>query len=71
MIVATKEKLKGMLLCHDVPDFRQRTAVKFRADMERKLVPWVVAKLSSFPELMAEPFIFVDMMPVKYPANSG
>ncbi|KAJ4370371.1 hypothetical protein N0V83_004889 [Neocucurbitaria cava] len=63
MIVTTKEMLKGRLLGHDVPDFLRRTAVKVRADMERKLVPWVVAKLSSFPELMAEPFIFVDMMP--------
>ena len=34
--------------------------------MEDELVPWVVANPSSFPELLSEPFIFVNIIPVRH-----
>jgi hypothetical protein len=32
--------------------------------MEKKPIPWVVARPAAFPELRSEPFLFVHMLPV-------
>jgi hypothetical protein len=38
--------------------------VKVRQRMEDKIVPWVIANLTAFPELPANDFVFVHLMPV-------
>ncbi|KAJ8108005.1 hypothetical protein OPT61_g8476 [Boeremia exigua] len=36
---------------------------RIRIGMERELQPWILSSLSAFPELIAESFIFVNIMP--------
>jgi hypothetical protein len=38
--------------------------IKVRMRMEKRLVPWVVANLPCFPELLSQPFVFCNMVPV-------
>jgi hypothetical protein len=44
---------------------RRGDTVKARIWQEERLVPYVVANLSAFPELLAEPFVFVNLRPVR------
>lgn len=62
----TKATLKVRLLARVTPYALQSDPVKVREGMEDKLIPWVVANVSSFPELHSEPLIFVNIIPVRF-----
>jgi hypothetical protein len=55
-----KSKLLSCLNRHALENDKH----KVRQRIEDKLVPWVVANLFAFPELVAEQFIFINLMPV-------
>jgi hypothetical protein len=52
------------------PIVSQNDTVKVREGMEDQLVQWVVANPASFPELLSEPFIFVNIIPVCHLGSS-
>jgi hypothetical protein len=63
-MVMTKGLLKSKLLGRDVRSVMQNTPTKVRDLMEQKLIPWVISHPSTFPELLSEPFMFVNIIPV-------
>lgn len=60
----TKAMLKARLLSHVKHCVSETNRIKARRGMEERLAPWIVAKSSSFPELLTEPIIFANMIPV-------
>jgi hypothetical protein len=63
-MVMTKGILKSKLLGRDVRSVVQNTPTKVRDLMEQKLIPWVISHPSTFPELLSESFMFVNIIPV-------
>ncbi|KAF2832579.1 hypothetical protein CC86DRAFT_91391 [Ophiobolus disseminans] len=60
--VKTKSTLKKGLARSANSVMYAGNPVKSRKNMEDKLIPWVVENVSAFPELWAEPFLFIHML---------
>lgn len=63
-IVETLDELQTKLQRACPYNLRNFDHARTRMELDNKLAPWVMANLSSFPELYAEPVLFVHTMPV-------
>jgi hypothetical protein len=70
MFTETKSILKNTLLGDDVLRYQSVMTTSDREYMEKKLTPWVVVYLPWFPELKAEPCVFVHIMTVSQQRSS-
>lgn len=63
-MIKSKTDLSSELSSFKRRHHRNSSPLAIRSKMEAKLVPWIVAKLNSFPELKAIPSVFLSIMPV-------
>lgn len=63
-VVQTLEELQTLLTSGWSLNSQQFKHEKNRAELDSKLAPWVLANMSSFPELRTEPVLFAHLMPV-------
>ncbi|KAL6709792.1 hypothetical protein ACN47E_001221 [Coniothyrium glycines] len=64
--VMTKAALQSQLRALK-PSSARFGSARFKKVIEDKLVPWVVAQPSAFPELLSQSFLFANMMPMITP----